>query len=87
MMRILMWIILLVALMGSAIAVIQSKYQSRLLFIEIQKQQRILDQQMINWGQLQLEVTTLTAENRVELEAKKLQLVLPRYERIIYVKL
>ncbi len=82
-----MWMILLVILMGSAIAVIQSKYQSRLLFIEIQKQQRILDQQMINWGQLQLEVTTLTAENRVELEAKKLQLVLPRYERIIYVKL
>ncbi len=86
-MRFLFWLVLILVLITSAIAVVHSKYHSRLLFIEIQKQQRVLDKQMINWGLLQLEVTTLTAENRVELEAtNKLDLVLPSHRKIIYIK-
>ncbi|MBS3953449.1 MAG: cell division protein FtsL [Methylomicrobium sp.] len=78
---------LVVGLLGSALAVIYSKYQSRLLFIEIQKQERELDRYEVEWGQLQLELTTLAEENRVEQIAReKLRLVLPQREAIIYIK-
>lgn len=78
---------LLLALLVSAMAVIYSKYYSRLLFIEIQKQEAALDQYEVEWGQLQLELTTLTEENRVELVAQnKLKLVIPPRDKIIYIK-
>lgn len=86
-MRFLLWFTLVSLLVGSALAVIYSKYRSRLLFIEIQKQERELDKEAITWGQLQLEITTLTAENRVEIEAhNKLKMVLPNRSAIIYLK-
>ena len=71
----------------SAMAVIGSKYQSRSLFIAIQAEEIKLDDYEIEWGQLQLELTTLTEENRVERVAKKqLKLKLPVREKIIYIK-
>ena len=86
-MRFFFWLILTSLLIGSSLAVIYSKYRSRLLFIEIQKQEYELDKQSIIWGQLQLEITTLTAENRIEIEAhNKLKLVLPSRGEIVYVK-
>jgi cell division protein FtsL len=85
--RFLFWLVLVSLLLASALAVIYAKYRSRLLYIEIQKQERELDQEAIKWGQLQLEITTLTAENRVEIEAhNKLKLVLPNRAEIVYIK-
>lgn len=79
--------ILVAMLMLSAIAVIYSKYQSRLLFIEIQKKEKQLDDYEVEWGRLQLEVTTLTEENRVEVEARRqLLLTLPTQNKIVYIK-
>jgi cell division protein FtsL len=80
-------ILLVVALMLSAIAVIFSKYQSRLVFMEIQKKEQELDDYEVEWGRLQLELTTLTEENRVEIEARnRLMLTLPTQDKIIYIK-
>jgi cell division protein FtsL len=74
-------------LLASALSVIYSKYQSRLIFIEIQKQERELDQYEVEWGQLQLELTTLAEQNRVEQVAREqLKLVMPVREKIIYIK-
>lgn len=74
-------------LMLSAIAVIYSKYQSRLVFMEIQKKEKELDDYEVEWGRLQLELTTLTEENRVEIEARnRLLLTLPAQNKIIYIK-
>lgn len=74
-------------LLISALAVIASKYQSRSLFIEIQQQEKMLDNYEVEWGQLQLELTMLTEENRVERVAKeKLKLHMPQREKIIYIK-
>lgn len=74
-------------LLVSALAVIYSKYQSRLLFIEIQKQEKELDQSEVEWGQLQLEIMTLTEQNQIEQNAvQKLKLVMPLRENIIYIK-
>ncbi|MBE0434262.1 MAG: cell division protein FtsL [Methylomicrobium sp.] len=78
---------LLLLLLGSALGVIYSKYQSRLLFVEIQQQERELDRYEVEWGQLQLELTTLAEENRVEQIARdKLKLVMPVRDKIIYLK-
>lgn len=86
-MRFLLWLILVSLLLGSALAVVYSKYRTRLLYIEIQKQERELDKEAIKWGQLQLEITTLTAENRVEIEAhNRLKMVLPNRAEIIYIR-
>lgn len=78
---------LILVLLISALIVIYSKYHSRLLFIEIQKQERALDQYEVEWGQLQLELTTLAEQNRVEQVAREqLKLVMPLREKIIYIK-
>lgn len=78
---------LVTLLLMSALAVIISKYHSRLVFIEIQKQEKMLDNYEVEWGQLQLELTTLTEENRIESVAKKqLKLRMPQREKIIYLK-
>ncbi|MCK9607731.1 MAG: cell division protein FtsL [Methylomonas sp.] len=79
--------ILIAMLLLSAIAVIYSKYQSRQLFIEIQKKEKQLDDYEVEWGRLQLELTTLTEENRIEIEARKrLMLTLPAQNKIVYIK-
>ena len=76
-----------IALLLSALAVIYSKYYSRLVFIEIQKQERALDQYEVEWGQMQLELTMLAEQNRVELVAREqLKLFMPSREKIIYIK-
>ncbi len=85
--RFLIWFALVALLITSALGVVYSKYQSRLLFFEIQQQKSYLDKQAIEWGQLQLEITTLTSENRVEIEAiESLGLIFPRRKKIIYLK-
>ena len=84
-----LWIlgVLLVVLLASALAVIYSKYQSRLIFIEIQKQQKVLDQYAVEWGQYQVELMMLAEQNQIERKAvDKLKLVMPPRESIIYIK-
>ncbi len=74
-------------LLLSALMVIYKKYNSRIIFIEIQKQEKALDQYEVTWGQLQLELTTLAEQNRVEQVAREqLKLVMPTREKIIYIK-
>lgn len=67
--------------------VIYYKYETRALFIEMQKLERDLDNKEIEWGQLQLELTTLTEQARIErLANEKLHLVMPLHDNIIYIK-
>jgi cell division protein FtsL len=76
-----------IVLLLSALAVIYSKYYSRLLYIEIQKQERTLDQYEVEWGQMQLELTMLAEQNRVELVAREhLRLIMPLRDKIVYIK-
>jgi cell division protein FtsL len=87
MIRFLSFSLLVAILLLSALMVIYKKYHSRLLFIEIQKQEKALDQYEVAWGQLQLELTTLAEQNRVEQVAREqLKLVLPARDKIIYIK-
>lgn len=80
-------ILLSAVLVMTTLAVIYSKYYSRLIFIDIQKQERELDQREVEWGRTQLELTTFAEQNRVELVAReKLKLALPLHENIVYIK-
>lgn len=84
---ILLLIGLLVFLSGTALWVIDSTHESRLLFRKIQDQEKILDDYRIEWGQLQLEFAMLRGEDRVESIAKnKLNLRMPIRKQIIYVR-
>ena len=79
--------ILAAGLLMTALAVIYSKYYSRLIFIEILKQERELDQREVEWGQTQLELTTFAEQNRVEMVAReKLKLIMPIHEKTVYIK-
>lgn len=79
--------LLFAVLLGSALAVIYSKYYSRLLFIDLQQQEKALDQYEVEWGQMQLELTMLAEQNRIEHVAlEHLKLVMPQREKIIYLK-
>jgi cell division protein FtsL len=80
-------IALLLVLMLSALAVIYCKNYSRSIFIEIERHERSLDQYEVEWGQMQLELSTLAEQNRVERIAKeRLKLVMPPRESIVYIK-
>lgn len=80
-------VVLLIALMLSALGVIYFKNNSRSIFIEIERNERALDQYEVEWGQMQLELTTLAEQNRVEAIAKeRLKLVMPPRESVIYIK-
>ena len=77
----------LVFLLVTALAVIYCKYRSRQMFMAIQKQERQLDKFDVDWGRLQLEQTTLAGHNRVErLARKRLSMMMPQREKIIFLK-
>jgi cell division protein FtsL len=79
--------VLLVVLLASALAVIFCKNTSRSIFIEIERHEQALDQYEVEWGQMQLELSTLAEQNRVEAIAKqRLKLIMPPRENIIYIK-
>jgi cell division protein FtsL len=63
--------LLLIMVLGSALAVIYVKHQSRVLFAELRSIQKQQDHQIIQWGRLQLQNTTLATHSNVETRARK----------------
>lgn len=76
-------LILLALLLACALSVVTARHQARNLFMELQREQareRTLD---IEWGQLQLEISTWLMHNRVEeLARDRLKMSLPEPGRI-----
>jgi cell division protein FtsL len=62
--------LLLTLVLGSALTVIYVKHQSRLLFAELRSVQKQQDSEVIHWGQLQLQNTTLATHSHVESRAR-----------------
>jgi cell division protein FtsL len=75
-----------IVLMLSALAVIYSKYYSRLIFIEIEKLEKTLDDYEVEWVQMQVEQTTLVEQNQIERAAREQKLIMPVRENIISIK-
>jgi len=76
--------LLLTMVLGSSLTVIYVKHQSRVLFADLRNVQKQQDQQVIEWGRLQLQNTTLAAHSNVESRArKKLKMRLPENVELV----
>lgn len=81
-------VVLLLILVGSGLGVIFSKYNSRLVFIEIQKTEQELDRLEVRWERLTLEERMLAEHNRVEkIARKKMGLIELDRKAIVYIRL
>lgn len=81
-------LILVAALVACALSVVSARHQARKLFIALQSEQaraRALD---VEWGQLQLEISTWLMHNRVEEVARdRLKMSIPDPKRIYVLQL
>jgi cell division protein FtsL len=63
-------IVVLLAVVATAVGVVYSKHTGRELFIELQGLANERDSMDVEWGQLQLEQSTLTTQGKVERAAR-----------------
>ena len=76
--------LLVTLVLGSALTVIYVKHQSRVLFAELREVQKEQDRQVIEWGRLQLQNTTLATHANVEARARKdLKMRLPENVQLV----
>jgi len=80
-------ITLALAVLVSAIAVIEAKHESRKRFVALQNLEMERDRMNVEWGQLQLEQGTWATHSRIESIAyKQLHMVIPEMESIVIIK-
>ena len=80
-------ILLLIAVLGSALGVVFSTHQSRKLFTELQALEAQCDQLDIEWGRLQLEQSTWATHGRIEkLARERLDMQLPTAKSAVIVR-
>lgn len=79
--------LLALAVIASGIGVVQVKYQSRMLFVELQQARAERDRLAMEWGRLQLELATSGSLGRVmRLAETRLGMRPPPPERIVVVR-
>lgn len=80
--------VLLLSVMTGALSVVTSQHQARKLFIELQQEKEHARQMEVEWGQLQLEQSTLAAPARVEkIATQQLQMQLPKKEQVRFIRI
>lgn len=79
--------VLVALVVASALGVVYSKHQGRKLFVELQALGEARDSMDIEWGQLQLEQSTLTTQGQVERAAReRLGMVSLTTDRMVIVR-
>ena len=79
--------VLLLVVVVSAVCVVYAKHQARKLFIELQVLENERDGMDVEWGQLQLEQSTLTTQGQVEVAARdRLGMVVLSADNMVMVK-
>lgn len=63
--------VLTIALVACALSVVNAQYQSRRLFIELERAQAAAKHLEIEWSQLQLDQSTLAKHARIEANARR----------------
>jgi cell division protein FtsL len=80
-------VLLGLALLASALGVVYAKHEARSRFTELQRLTKERDDLDIEWGQLQLEQSTLGANGRVEIVARdELHMTTPQASDLRIVK-
>lgn len=81
-------VLLLIVVMICALSVVTSQHKARKLFIDLQQEKDNAQKIEVEWGQLQLEQSTLTTLARIEkIATQRLQMQLPRNGQIQYIRL
>ena len=79
--------ILALLVLTSSLGVVYAKHQSRKLFVELDTLKKQRDEMNVEWGRLQLELSTLATHSRIEETAKqRLKMVTPEYNKILIVR-
>ena len=80
-------IIMISAVVISAISVVYSKHQSRVEFVSLQKLEQHRDHLNEDWGRLLLEQSTYAGPGRIERQAKiKLKMIVPSAQQTVMIK-
>jgi len=80
-------VVMILAVLVSAVGVIEAKHQSRKRFVALQALEKVRDQMNVEWGQLQLEQGTWATHSRVERIAReKLHMVNPKMDEVVIVE-
>jgi len=80
-------VLLVLAVMFSAMGVVYAKHLNRSVYAELQHLQKLRDEMNVAWGQLQLEQSTFATHSRVEQTAReKMGMVVPNAKEIVIVK-
>ena len=63
-------LVMLLLVVATAVGIVYSRHQGRELFIELEMLGNERDRMDVEWGQLQLEQSTLTTQGKVERAAR-----------------
>jgi len=78
--------IMIVAVVISAISVVYSKHQSRVEFVALQKLEQHRDHMNEEWGRLLLEQSTYDGPGRIERQAKlRLKMIVPTAQHTVVI--
>ena len=82
-MRWALMVILLLAVLVSAMGVVYTQHTSRKLFVSVQSLKDEHDDLLTQFGQLQLEQSTWSTHGRVErIASKQLQMIIPKFREV-----
>ena len=81
-------VLLLFLAIACALGVVTSQHKARKLFVELQNEKDRAQQMDVEWGQLQLEQSTLVTPARVEkLARQQLQMHMPQSDKTRYIRM
>ncbi len=79
--------VLIPVVLGSALGVVYAKHQSRKLFVQLNELQQQRDAMNVEWGQLQLELSTWATNGRVEqLARQRLRMTNVNFDQVVIVR-
>jgi cell division protein FtsL len=80
-------VLLLIAVVVCSLSVVTSQHKARKMYIELQKGKDLAQQMEVEWGQLQLELSTLATPGRVEkLAEQQLRMQLPTSGQVQFIR-
>ncbi len=80
-------LLLLMAVVMCSLSVVTSQHKARKLYIELQKEKEHAQQMDVEWGQLQLELSTWATPSRVEkIAERQLRMQLPESKQVQFIR-
>ena len=85
--RTLLNVLLLFVVVMCGLSVVTSQHKARKLYVNLQQEKDSAQKIEVEWGQLQLEQSTLATLARIEkIATQRLQMQLPKHEQVQYIR-